>query len=194
MDVVHAAVRGGVTMIQLRNKTGDQSEVAYQARLIMNALRPGRIPLIINDYVDVAAYVEADGVHLGQGDCSPALAREILGPEAIVGLTAFTREHYEAIDPEVVDYVGTGPVYPTKTDKGKPVLGPENFADLIEHAPVPVVGIGGITTENPDGVMKAGADGLAMMRSVSEAEYPDIAANLFFQVSRRYALKVKKVS
>ena len=124
----------------------------------------------MNDYVDVAFAARADGVHLGQGDSSAFDAREKLGGQAIVGQTAFTPEHMAAIDQSVIDYVGTGPFYETKTDKGKPVLGAEKFAELVKLSPVPVVGIGGIKPDNARAVIDAGADGAAFMRSVSEAD------------------------
>jgi len=129
---------------------------------------------LINDYVDIAFAVGADGVHVGQGDLSAAQARAKLGGDAIVGLTAFNKEQIAAVDPAVVDYIGTGPVYPTQTDKGKPVLGVDGFSELVVLSLVPVVGIGGITPENAKPVLEAGAAGVAMMRSVSAAD--DIAA------------------
>ena len=137
-------------------------------------VKPFRVPLLVNDYVDIAFAVGADGVHVGQGDSDVAEARARLGEDAIVGLTAFTEEQITAVDPAVVDYIGTGPVYPTQTDKGKPVLGGDGFSALVQLSPVPVVGIGGITPENASRVLDAGAAGVAMMRSVSAAD--DIAA------------------
>lgn len=135
-----------------------------------DALLGTGVPLLINDYVDIAVEVGADGAHIGQGDISPALARKMLGPDAILGLTAFTEAHIAAVDRAVVDYIGTGPVYPTLTDKGKPVLGSARFAELVKLSPVPVVGIGGITVENAAFVLAAGADGIAVMRAIGAAD------------------------
>ncbi len=178
-DVARAAVRGGVTMVQLRNKSDDVGIVADQARMIQAALVGCDVPFIINDHVELAAEIGADGVHIGQGDLAVEQARSIIGDDKIIGLTAFTRVHYDAIDPVAVDYVGTGPVFPTLTDKGKPVLGVQKFTDLIVHAPVAVVGIGGITADNAQDVIGAGAQGVAMMRSVSEADDVEAAARAF---------------
>ena len=168
-DVVMAAAEGGVTMVQYRNKTGAMPEILAEAALLSELLKPYNIPFLINDHVDVAFAVGADGVHLGQGDISPVEARKTLGDAAIIGQTAFTPEHLAAVDPSVVDYVGTGPFYPTQTDKGKPVLGAEKFAELVKLSPVPVVGIGGITPDRVDEVMYAGANGVAVMRAIGEA-------------------------
>ncbi len=187
-DVVAAALRGGVAMVQYRDKgcpTALRDNILHNAKLVRKAVsryneEAGKeVPFLINDHVEIAREVGADGVHLGQGDMSAGEAREILGSEAIIGLTAFTEDQIRAVDPEVVDYIGTGPFYETHTKKGKPVLGAEKFAALAALSPVPVVGIGGITPDNAEAVIAAGAQGVAMMRSVSEAEDPEAAARGF---------------
>ncbi|MBX2834891.1 MAG: thiamine phosphate synthase [Micavibrio sp.] len=182
VDVVMAAAKGGATLIQYRNKDASQMQVILaEAAMLQEWLSPLGVPLLINDYVDVAFAVGAAGVHLGQGDDNPAEARARLGNQAIIGQTAFTPEHIAKIDPQVIDYIGTGPFYETKTDKGKPVLGAEKFAEMVKLSPVPVVGIGGITPNNAAAVIAAGADGVAMMRSVSEADNPENAARKFVE-------------
>lgn len=182
-DVVMAAVKGGVSVVQYRNKSGDMREIAAQAALLCEMLSGTNVPFLINDYVDIALAVGADGVHLGQGDARPDEARAILGRNVIIGQTAFTAEHIGAVDPAVVDYIGTGPFYPTQTDKGKPVMGAEKFRALAAFSPVPVVGIGGITPENALDVLEAGAAGVAMMRSISEAQDVEAAARAFRELS-----------
>lgn len=179
------AARGGVTMIQLRNKTDPLDLIEEQARGIMRVLKGTNIPLIINDHIELAAKIGADGVHVGQGDRDVRTAREMIGPDKILGVTAFTREQYAAIDSSIVDYVGTGPVFPTKTKPDKPVLGINGFTTLIKHAPVPVVGIGGITSEKAHAVINAGANGVAMMRAISEADNVELAAYNFLQQVRK---------
>ncbi|NCT40454.1 MAG: thiamine phosphate synthase [Alphaproteobacteria bacterium] len=174
VDVVMEAAQAGVTMVQYRDKSGDMPRILANAAMMAELLKAYNIPLLINDYVDVAVAASADGVHLGQGDSDPKEARATLGFDAIIGQTAFTPEHIAAVDETVVDYIGVGPFYPTQTDKGKPVLGAERFSMLAAMAKVPVVGIGGITAENARSVVDAGANGVAMMRSISEAD--DISA------------------
>ncbi len=181
--VVMAAVRGGVSMVQYRNKSGDMPVILAEAGMLAELLRSENIPFLVNDYVDVAFAVGADGVHLGQGDISPETARARLGDDAIIGQTAFTPAHMAAVDPLVVDYVGTGPFYETLTDKGKPVLGAAGFAALVALSPVPVVGIGGIRPDNAQAVLAAGADGVAMMRSVSAADDVEGASRGFKSVN-----------
>ena len=174
VEVALAAVRGGATMVQLRDKSDDV--LAHATRLKAAGLA---VPLLINDHVEVARAVDADGVHLGQGDMDVTAAREVLGADKIIGLTAFTAAHMAAVDPNVVDYVGTGPFFETLTDKGKPVLGAAGFAAVAALAPVPVVGIGGITADNAWAVLEAGADGVAMMRAVSMADDVEAAVRGF---------------
>jgi thiamine-phosphate pyrophosphorylase len=183
-DVVKNAVRGGVSMVQYRDKSGDKNRIRSTAREIKQWLDTyqsqsgGRhIPFLINDHVDIAQEIDADGAHIGQDDMKAAAARDMLGKDKILGMTAFTPEHFHMMNATLVDYAGTGPFYPTKTDKGKPVLGREKFTALVKLSPVPVVGIGGITPLNAKAVFQAGAQGVAMMRSISLAQNPrDIAA------------------
>ena len=224
VDVVVAALRGGITMVQYRNKSGDMKKIYAEAAELAELLKfvpsppslcpsplsphvgrggrdveawygeagPSRsweggegIPFIVNDYIDVAFAVGAAGVHLGQGDASPEEAREKLGAEAIIGQTAFTEEQIRSVNPEYVDYIGLGPFYITKTRKGKPLLGEGNgkrFRELAALSPVPVVGIGGITPGNAKAVLEAGADGVAMMRSISEVPDVEAAARAFVWV------------
>ncbi len=179
--VADAAVRGGVSMIQYRDKLGDEAAVRAGALAVQEVIA-GRVPFVVNDYVEIAAEIGADGAHIGQGDMSPAAARHLLGADKILGLTAFTPEHMAAVDSSVVDYVGTGPFFPTLTDKGKPVLGAEGFAAVAKLSPVPVVGIGGITADNAAQVIAAGADGVAMMRAISAANDVEAAARVFREV------------
>lgn len=184
IDVVMAAVDGGASMVQYRNKTGPEPEFFAQAAMLSELLKPRGVPFIVNDNIDVAFAVEADGVHLGQGDASPEQARARLGEAAIIGQTAFTEDHIINLD-KSVNYIGTGPFYETLTDKGKPVLGSETFMMLSRLSPVPVVGIGGITPERTKSVILSGAHGVAMMRAISEAPDPKDAAREFVQAVAR---------
>lgn len=182
VDIVARAVDGGVTMVQLRNKSGNILEFLEQAHKLRSFLKARNIPFIINDRPDVAKEMDADGVHLGQDDMPAREARKLLGPQKIIGVTAFREEHFKNIDADLVDYAGTGPFYQTRTDKGKPVLGPAEFRKLVKISPVPVVGIGGITPENAKPVIECGAAGVAMMRAISESNNPEMVAKAFADV------------
>lgn len=184
-DVVAAAVRGGVTMVQFREKTAPEKVIRRHIGILQDVLQGTGVPLIVNDHVTIAAEMGADGVHVGQGDMSARDAREIMGVDKIVGLTAYTQAHYDVVDAGVVDYVGTGPYFPTKTKPDKSVLGADGFRALVRTAPVPVVGIGGITHENVGEVIQNGAHGVAMMRGLSEAEDVEEAARAFAVAVRK---------
>jgi thiamine-phosphate pyrophosphorylase len=175
-SVALAAVRGGATMVQLRYKAG-ASEIMQSAREVIEVLRPTGVPVIINDRVDLARALGAQGVHVGQGDVSPAEARRVLGDDAIVGLSITDPAQLGAVDAEVVDYLGVGPVFATgsKPDAA-PALGLETFARIARSVRLPVAAIGGITAENAGAVIRAGADGLAVISAICGADDPEDAA------------------
>ncbi|MGH1378702.1 MAG: thiamine phosphate synthase [Alphaproteobacteria bacterium] len=179
--VVASALKGGVTMVQLRNKTCSREVVMDEAKRLQDILADSSVPLIINDYVELAAEIGADGVHIGQGDMKVEEARNIIGDDAILGVTAFTNDHYSNIDFDMVDYLGTGPFYPTLTKPDKQVMGAKKFAELVSKSLIPVVGIGGITPDNARDVISSGADGVAMMRAISNSSDPETEARKFVE-------------
>ena len=135
------------------------------------------MPLIVNDRVDVALAVGADGVHIGRNDMAPNDARRVLGPDAIVGWSVTGSEDLAPLDPAVVDYAGLGPVFPTATkpDAARP-LGIDGVRALRPRIPVPVVAIGGITADTAGGIVAAGADGVAVVSAICAAADPKTAA------------------
>jgi thiamine-phosphate pyrophosphorylase len=175
-SVALAAVRGGATMVQLRYKAGT-SEIMQAAREVIEVLRPTGVPVIINDRVDLARALGAQGVHLGQGDTPPAEARAALGEDAIVGLSITDPEQLKKVDPAVVDYLGAGPIFPTgsKAD-ATPPLGLEALSQIAGGVRLPVAAIGGITEANAAAVIRAGADGLAVISAICAADNPEEAA------------------
>ena len=170
-DVVSEAVKGGVTIVQLREKDASTGEFVALARRLMSILKPLGIPLIINDRVDVALAVDADGVHIGQSDMAYADARRLLGPDKIIGLSVESLEDLEAANALDVDYVGISPVYgtPTKTDTAEP-FGLEGLRRAVEMSVHPTVAIGGMNAATIGEVMEAGADGVAVVSAICSAE------------------------
>lgn len=176
IDVAEQAMKGGVTLLQLRDKF-QAADVFLQTAVALRAVtRQFNVPLIINDNIDVALQADADGLHIGQDDMSPVEARRRLGPDKILGLTAFRPEHFAVLDKTVIDYTGTGPYAATLTKPDKPVLGAACLKHLVGLSPAPVVGIGGITIDNAADVMRCGVAGIAMMRAISESDDPAQAA------------------
>ena len=145
---VEAALRGGVTMVQLREKELEGEALEQEAREILAICRRDGVPLLINDDVMLAKKIGAEGVHVGQSDMAASQAREILGPDAIIGVTARTIEQAQAAEKAGADYLGSGAVFGTSTKKDAKPMDPEYFQQICESVSIPVVAIGGITADN----------------------------------------------
>jgi thiamine-phosphate pyrophosphorylase len=176
-DIVEAAVRGGVTAVQLREKDCPTRELLEIACRLLARLDAAGIPLIINDRADIALAAGAAGVHLGQDDLPVREARRLLGPGAIVGLSVETPEQAIAADAREASYLGVSPVYatPTKTDTKTP-WGLDGIRRLRALTRQTLVAIGGIDAANGADVLAAGADGLAVVSAVCAAPDPEAAA------------------
>ncbi|MFK4015818.1 thiamine phosphate synthase [Cobetia marina] len=177
---VMAAVRGGVSVVQLRDKHASDEEMIAQAIRLKALLDEYEVPLIINDRIEVALASGADGLHIGQSDGDPVEARRRLGEDALIGLSVQTLEQLKAVDVERIDYLGLGPVYATATkpDHAAP-LGIEGLTQLVRSSPLPTVAIGGISLTNAGDVMSSGTDGLAVVSALCSAENPAAAAQQF---------------
>jgi thiamine-phosphate pyrophosphorylase len=176
LEILQCAVRGGVTCVQLREKNCPIRDFIEQANSLKAYLRAHDIPLIINDRLDVAQAVVADGVHLGQSDMPLNVAREILKDSMIIGVSAESLQ--DAIEAEKggADYIGVSPIYatPTKTDTAPP-LGLEGLREIRNAVRIPLVGIGGLTKDNAGEVIKHGADGVAIVSAIVSADDPELA-------------------
>jgi thiamine-phosphate pyrophosphorylase len=172
-DIVKAAVAGGVTCVQLREKSCPTREFIEEALAIRDFLRQRGVPLIINDRLDVAQAVGADGVHLGQKDMGLAMARRIVGRNMIVGISAECVEDAVAAERGGADYIGASPIFatPTKTDTA-PALGLEGLQRIRRAVGIPLVGIGGLNRDNAPAVIRHGADGLAVVSAIVSADDP----------------------
>jgi thiamine-phosphate pyrophosphorylase len=177
-DVVLAAVRGGVTAVQLREKECETREFVALARRLKEALRPFGVPLIINDRVDVALAARADGVHIGQSDMDFADVRRLAGPELLIGLSVETMQQAVEASRIEVSYLGVSPIFPTptKTDTAG-AWGLDGLASLRARTQQVLVAIGGINAANARQVIEAGADGIAVVSAICTAEDPEAAAH-----------------
>lgn len=176
-DVVAQAVRGGATCVQLREKDLPTRDFVEEARGIKELLSPLGIPLIINDRLDVALAVEADGVHVGQDDMPYEIARRLMGPKAIIGVSVETWEDVERAERLDCDYIGVSPVFetPTKTDT-KGAWGLEGLEKIRRYSRHSLVAIGGINAQNAAALVAAGADSLAVVSAICCADDPREAA------------------
>lgn len=181
LDTVRMAVEGGVTLVQHRCKMGDAQSQAREARALKAMLSEMGIPLIINDNLELAIAIDADGLHIGQQDISPEEARRGLGPHKILGLTVNNAQQLTRVPTGIVDYLGIGPVFPTVSKKNPaPTLGVDGIAELISATSLPVVAIGGITAKDTPSIrQKAGAAGLAIVSAICAADDPRAAAQAF---------------
>ncbi len=183
LDIVTAAVNGGATVVQLREKECSTLEFIEQALSIKAFLKTRNIPLIINDRVDVAQAVKADGVHLGQTDMPLEMAKGILGDSLTIGRSAECLEDAIKAEKGGADYLGISPIYatPTKTDTA-PALGLAGLREIRQAVCLPLVGIGGLNKENATDVIRNGADGVAVVSAIVAADDPEGAARGLRQV------------
>ena len=181
-DLAARCVRGGATLVQLRNKHSETRALIEEARAIKQALAPFAVPFVVNDRVDVAMASGADGVHLGQDDMAVEDARRLLGANVIIGLSIKSVEEADAARLDLVDYVGSGVVYATSSKQQKDApIGPAGLARVIaalrRRVPaLPVCGIAGIDASNAAEVIAAGADGVAVISALSLVPSPETAA------------------
>ena len=177
VEVVRAAIRGGVSCVQLREKGCSTREFMDEARLLKALLAGTGVPLFINDRLDVALAVGADGVHLGQNDLPIADARRLVGNRMIIGISAESVADAIRAEAEGADYIGASPVFttPTKTDTAPP-LGLDGLRAIRRAVQLPLVAIGGINADNAAQVLRAGADGLAVVSAIVSAPCPRTAA------------------
>ncbi|MGI8557081.1 MAG: thiamine phosphate synthase [Solirubrobacteraceae bacterium] len=172
LRVLEGALAGGVDMVQIRDKQAPREEILEAAALARPLCRAHDAPLLINDDPELAVAAGADGVHVGQDDVSPAQARAIVGPSAIVGLSTHTRAQIDDIGDDL-DYIAVGPVFATPTKAGRAAVGIELVRYAEAHARVPFFAIGGIDAAN---AARVGAQRIAVVRAIADAPDPRAAA------------------
>jgi thiamine-phosphate pyrophosphorylase len=178
-DVLIAALQGGAEMIQLREKSWPSGTLLPVAARLLARCRAAGVPFIVNDRVDLAVAVDADGVHLGQDDLPPAAARALLGRGKILGLSTHSGEQAAAAQAAGADYVAVGSMFPTTSKPEFQLVGPALARKVRPLVRVPLVGIGGITPDNVGEVIAAGCDGVAVISAVCGAPDPAAAARRF---------------
>ncbi|MBY5333872.1 thiamine phosphate synthase [Rhizobium leguminosarum] len=187
VETARLAVAGGATMVQLRDKHAGTIRMIETGRALRQALNGTGALLIVNDDVEAAIAIGADGLHIGQEDVDAMRARAMIGPEVILGLSVESEALAGAVDPGLVDYTGVGPVFatPTKADHKQPI-GFDGLAKLVKASPVPSVAIGGLKADHVAQVFAAGARGLAVVSAICGTPDPEAA-------SRRIAAEIRKV-
>ncbi|WP_027665588.1 thiamine phosphate synthase [Rhizobium leguminosarum] len=187
VETARLAVAGGATMVQLRDKHAGTIRMIETGRALKQALDGTGALLIVNDDVEAAIAIGAGGLHIGQDDMDAMRARAMIGPEMILGLSVESAALAGAVDPDLVDYTGVGPVFatPTKADHKQPI-GFDGLARLVKASPVPSVAIGGLKADHVAQVFAAGASGLAVVSAICGTPDPEAA-------TRRIAAEIRKV-
>ena len=180
-ELTRLALAGGADTIQFRQKTGSTRDMIGAAQRMRRLCEEEGVTFIVNDRIDVAMAAKAHGVHLGRDDFPIPLAREILGPNMVIGGSAATMDEARICLAEGADYVGFGPVFPTgsKNDAG-PVSGLEILEEVVRAIPLPVIAIGGVSAENTGDIMKTGARGIAVISAVCCQKDPEGATRALY--------------
>ncbi|MET0343144.1 MAG: thiamine phosphate synthase [Polyangiales bacterium] len=177
VEVAERALRGGVSMLQLRWKHADDASLLALARCLAIVTRRFGVPLILNDRVDLVAAAGAQGAHVGQSDLAAGRARALLGPNALLGLSIETESQIKVLDEALVDYVGVGPIFATVTKPDHAVpLGVGGLAAMRGALTVPILAIGGVGVDSAAALRRAGANGLAVVSAICGAADPEAAA------------------
>jgi len=188
-EVVDNAIDGGVGVVQLREKERTVRERYEMGRAVRKACREAGVTFVVNDRVDLAQALDADGVHLGDDDLPVPVARELLGEAAVIGRSVSTVGEAETAETAGADYLGVGTIYRTQSKDDIPEaehgVGPERVADIAAAVDIPLVGIGGITAENAGEVARAGADGVAVITAITRAEDPTAATAALGEAVKR---------
>lgn len=176
VETARAAVAGGATIVQLRDKRATTASMIETGRALKAVLAGTGVRLIVNDDVETAVTIGADGLHIGQEDMDVQTARHLIGPDMILGLSVETPELAAAIDPAIVDYAGIGPVFATATKPDhKQPIGIAGLSRIIDLCPVPSVAIGGLKAEHAAGAFSAGANGIAVVSAICGKPDPQAA-------------------
>ena len=179
LEKVETACRSGVTIIQLREKNLTTNQYYHLAKQVKEITDAYQVPLIIDDRLDVCLAVDAAGLHIGDDELPVSVARKVLGPEKILGVTAKTLKRALEAETWGADYLGTGAIFPTTTKENAPITLISTLKTICQTVAIPVVAIGGLTSENIDQLIDTGIAGVAVVRDLMQAEDIEAKAQAF---------------
>ena len=182
LKTIEEAINGGVTVVQIREKTADTLDFYNLALKVKEITTKYNVPLIINDRVDVALAVDADGVHVGQSDMPCDITRELIGENKILGVSAATIDEAKKAEKDGADYIGTGAVFPTSTKDDAPSITKKDLKDIVDSINIPVVAIGGINIENAKELKHTGISGLSVVSAIMSADNPKKASEKLLNI------------
>ena len=172
LNTIEEAIKGGVTVVQIREKTAETLDFYNLALKVKEITSKYEVPLIINDRVDVALAIDADGVHIGQSDMPCDVTRKLIGADKILGVSAATIEEAKKAQNDGADYIGTGAVFPTSTKDDAPKITKQDLKEIVESIEIPVVAIGGITKDNAPELIDTGIAGLSVVSAIMSSDNP----------------------
>ena len=176
LNIIEEAIKGGTTIVQLREKTASTKEFYDLALKVKEITSRYGVPLLINDRIDIALAVGSEGVHIGQDDMPADIAREIIGEDKILGVSASTVEEAKKAEIDSADYIGSGAVFPTATKDDADSVSKEELKEIVDSIDIPVVAIGGITVENAHTLKGSGIAGFSVVSAIMSAEDPKEAS------------------
>lgn len=176
LNIIEDALKGGVSVVQIREKELDLIPFYERANTVKQLTDKYDVPLIINDRISIAIALGADGAHVGQDDMDGALARNILGPDRILGISASTVEEAKKAEEDGADYIGCGAVFPTSTKDDADSVSIEEFKKIKESVDIPVIAIGGIKKDNISQLKDTGVDGISVVSAIMNADEPKTAS------------------
>ncbi len=172
LNTIEEAIKGGTTVVQIREKTADTLDFYNLALKVKEITAKYGVPLIINDRVDIALAIDADGVHVGQSDMPCDVTRKLIGENKILGVSAATIEEAKKAQKDGADYIGTGAVFPTQTKDDAPSVTKQELKEIVESIDIPVVAIGGINLENAHELTDTGISGLSVVSAIMSSNNP----------------------
>ena len=172
LKTIEEAIKGGVSVVQIREKTADTLDFYNLALKVKEITTKYNVPLIINDRVDIALAIDADGVHVGQSDMPCDVTRRLIGEDKILGISAATVDEAKKAEKDGADYIGTGAVFPTATKDDAPSVTKDELKEVVKSINIPVVAIGGINLDNAHQLVDTGIAGLSVVSAIMSSDNP----------------------
>ncbi|MFM5882104.1 thiamine-phosphate diphosphorylase [Methanobrevibacter gottschalkii] len=182
LKTIEESIKGGVSIVQIREKTAETLDFYNLALKVKKITTKYNVPLIINDRIDVALAIDADGVHVGQSDMPCDVTRKLIGKDKILGVSASTISEAKKAQEDGADYIGTGAVFPTATKDDAPSITKQDLKKIVDAIDIPVVAIGGINHENASELIETGISGLSVVSAIMNAENPKKASEELLNV------------
>ena len=182
LKTIEEAIKGGVTIVQIREKTATTLDFYNLALKVKEITTKYNVPLIINDRIDIALAIDADGIHVGQTDMPCEVTRKLMGSDKIVGVSASTIKEAKQAEKDGADYIGTGAIFPTTTKDDAEKVSKKELKEIVDSIDIPVVAIGGITIENAPELIDTGIKGLSVVSAIMSSDNPKLSSQKLLNI------------